>query len=495
MRKSKSLRDRWKGAVTWLKEHSSSNEGIHVSSRKKISYPEVTGYLIPSLRAWGFRDWAQDLAKWLLKTQNADGSWSDPDGRAPYTFDTGQIIKGLVAVHDLVPEVEPALARGCDWLFKQMDENGLLTTPSKEAWELPNGRWVPDAIHTYCLSGLRDAGTLLNEKKILNAFEKARAAYLKNISKTQINTLSHFHAYVAEAFCDIDCHDLAQDLMRPVEKAMTWTGKIPAYSTSRWPCIPAQFQYATVWFKLGDLAQARKAFHYGVSCQNSSGGFDGSRGLFANYFKNEEVSWAIKYFFDAFLLFIQSDFENKIEIFPSQVDISDGRFRLVENQIKIQKPKKIIEIGCGKGRFTHSLFEKFGNQNQEWHASDISEKMLKNISTKIQTKKGNILDLPYSNDAFDFVFCVEALEHAVHLEGALEELLRITSKGGRLVIIDKNQNAKRKLKTESWEQWLDETTTKNFLKQKLTSLEIFRNIPYENQRGDDEMFLGFVGVK
>ena len=127
--------------------------------------------------------------------------WPGPDGGASYTFDTGQILKGLMAIVDYLPECEEPIVRGCDWLLSQIQDSGRVVTPDKSQWVLPSNRLVPEAIHLYALEPLRAAGRKWTLKKYSGAVERAIAFYLGDQNLTRFNTLSHFHAYIIEAWC------------------------------------------------------------------------------------------------------------------------------------------------------------------------------------------------------------------------------------------------------------------------------------------------------
>ena len=74
-------------AKSWIGRYTIPGGGISVSSCKQISYPEVTGYFIPTLLDWGMKDRALQYAHGLLRIQSEDGSWNEPRGRASYVFD------------------------------------------------------------------------------------------------------------------------------------------------------------------------------------------------------------------------------------------------------------------------------------------------------------------------------------------------------------------------------------------------------------------------
>ena len=98
--------DNFNRAILWIRNNTISGNGITVTSKVKVIYPEVTGYYIPSLLQWGERDLAISFAKYLCSIQKEDGSWYDSTDTDPYVFDSAQILKGLVAIRKIMPEVD-----------------------------------------------------------------------------------------------------------------------------------------------------------------------------------------------------------------------------------------------------------------------------------------------------------------------------------------------------------------------------------------------------
>ena len=58
------------------------------------AYPEVSGYLIPTLLDYGEKELAIRIGKWLVTIQNDDGSFNGLDG-VPRSFDTAACMEGL----------------------------------------------------------------------------------------------------------------------------------------------------------------------------------------------------------------------------------------------------------------------------------------------------------------------------------------------------------------------------------------------------------------
>ena len=284
-------------AMDWFKAHLIPGQGIIVHTRQPVAYPEVTGYWIPTLYAWNETELARACTRWLLSIQLPEGAFPAPDG-VPYTFDTGQVMRGLVAALGDVDGAEPALRRACDWILTQIEPNGRLTTPSTELWTgIAN-----DLIHTYVLPPLAEAGQRLGVREYEESAQRVLAYYKTQPELTPFNRLSHFHAYAMEALCELGEFDLARQGMHDVERCQRTDGAVPAYPNVDWVCSTGLAQYAIVWYHLGKPERAERAIRYLEKRQNKSGGFFGSYGPGAQYISGAEISWGAKYFLDAWKL-------------------------------------------------------------------------------------------------------------------------------------------------------------------------------------------------
>lgn len=107
------------------------------------------------------------------------------------------------------------------------------------------------------------------------------------------------------------------------------------------------------------------------------------------------------------------------------------------------KGKKILDLGCGDGSDSKYFINKF---NLDTYGVDIYEhNLIKNIKG-LTFKKGTIYKLPFQDSYFDYVFLHDVLHHIdepeqrykKHKQG-LEELKRITKKGGYIIIVEGNR--------------------------------------------------------
>ena len=492
----------YKKAIRWIKKNTVPGKGI-ISADMKNPYPEVSGYYIPSLLYWGERDLALSYARWLCSIQKEDGSWYDKDDEKPFIFDTAQILKGLISVRDFFPEADKYIRRGCEWMISHMEESGQLPAVA-DVWG--DGKTMSELIHIYCLSPLRDAGIIYDEKRYAVAAERSLSYYLRHYLKDilQFHLLSHFYAYVMEGLIDIGRADIARQAMINLEAYQKEDGSVPGYNNVSWVCSTGLFQLALVWFRLGNIERGNKAFEYACKLQNESGGWFGSY-LHADspneeckYLPNTEISWAVKYFLDALRYKAVASFEAwNPGTYWDSISKEDKKYilikRTIENHVTHLASNRILEVGCYHGRYLRNLLEDL--PSNQYYAVDISEKTLRAFDDILVEKKcGALTCIPYLDNSFDVVYACEALEHAVDIENSIREVARVLKPGGVMLFIDKNVETLGVYEIEDWEQWFDEQKLATLLQIYCDKVDVFHNVDaLVNDKKD--VFSAWIGIR
>ena len=117
------------------------------------SYPETTGYIVPTFLAYGqrtgdleFVERARRMVDWLVSIQLPEGAFQggkiDASPVVPVTFNTGQILLGLAAAEQHFGGYREAMRRAGDWLASTQDEDGCwrrfptpFAAPGEKAYE------------------------------------------------------------------------------------------------------------------------------------------------------------------------------------------------------------------------------------------------------------------------------------------------------------------------------------------------------------------------
>lgn len=121
--------------------------------------------------------------------------------------------------------------------------------------------------------------------------------------------------------------------------------------------------------------------------------------------------------------------------------------------LKIKNQKiKILDIGCGNGRLINFLNEL--NLNYEYFGIDNSVEQIKNAKKNFKDKKNinfleaDILNIPFNNNEFDFIFCIATFHHLPSIENknnALRETKRVLKENGLIFMTNWNLFQKKYL--------------------------------------------------
>lgn len=82
--------------------------------------------------------------------------------------------------------------------------------------------------------------------------------------------------------------------------------------------------------------------------------------------------------------------------------------------------KRVLEVGCGRGRFQHLV--------PNWFGIDLAEEAGREVRKPFAAATATAL--PFKGFSFDVVWSIHALEHVAGAEGALAEILRVLKPGG-----------------------------------------------------------------
>lgn len=429
-------------ALAWLRANEIPSGGIRVHSAHPDAYPEVSGYLIPTLLSYGEKDLAKRVIHWLLCIQRKDGSYTNPDG-TPHVFDTGQILRGLLDGAQVVPGALAAAERAADYLTNEMSKGG---TSGFGKRYLSN---IPETVHLYVLPPLLRASKVFVKPEYAMVVNQCKEYYFDHSHFLQENTLTHFLGYELEALIDLGHADLASPLLTKLADHLEKDASLDQTDGKSWICAPGLAQLAICWYKTGRWKAADKALAHLELHQNPSGGFFGSYGKGAPYFPKFEISWAVKYYLDAHLMRIISYFERNARNLPSSVPREDGRLQAI---LSIVKPAdRVLEVGCGKGRFLKAIHEE--HPTTCCTGVDISQALLEHVPEGIRAVPGSLEQIPLPEDSFDVVFSVEAVEHSANIGAAISELIRVARPGGWILVIDKHLSQWGRLPCPPWERW------------------------------------------
>ena len=406
----------YKKAISWIEANTiveKTGKSIINNTNCPKGYPEVTGYYIPTLIRWGYRELAIDYAKWLISIQHDDGSWYDTFDQMPYVFDTAQILKGLLATYSIWPDenVKNSIIKGAMWLAGNIQHDGRFKAADESIWKMP--RAYSELIHLYCLSPIREVGIHFSKPELLEMVDLSIDYYKQNHMEEilHFDLLSHFYAYVMEALVDLGELELVKAAMNNIANFQTEDGAVPGYNDVHWVCSTGLFQLALTWFRVGDIERGNKAFSYACRLQNESGGWYGSYPSVEDesndYFAASEISWAVKYFLDALYYKNKAEFDISAPKFMTSIDKDDERYKII---LQISKELcllggdiRILDIGCGKGRYLKNLIDDL--PDSQCYGVDISKNVIaEKTNQNIVWEEGSLTHIPFRDNNFAMAY-------------------------------------------------------------------------------------------
>lgn len=133
-----------------------------------------------------------------------------------------------------------------------------------------------------------------------------------------------------------------------------------------------------------------------------------------------------------------NELKNLNNIVGEAVDESDFRLKEVLNLLRDSFGKNILDVGCGKGRFCRKIKDHGFDNIIGVEPSEELFKIAKERNKDINFIRASITSLPFKDSEFDFLLCVEVLEHVPNIEKAIMEMARVLKPKGKFIILDKN---------------------------------------------------------
>ncbi len=335
-------------AIYWIlhAQKGTSDKGIcaeySLQNGWRASYPETTGYLIPSLLNFGIQrnnkkviEIALAAANWLLEIQKPSGGWQSgrvDQGREEVVFNTGQVVRGLIASYKYtkVDKYLKAATKACDWLCDIQHEEGYWDTQTYLNLIGAYDSFVAAPIMSlYRLTGnpKYKEKALRNVEWVINSMQKTNGWFSKcDNREDESEPLLHTIAYTTDGL--LDCGIILQDnqVIAAAKKTADILYKkfgikkyLVARYNSKWKgtvSFIAPFalaQVSIIWLKLYKLTtniqylnSAMKINDFLIFVQyknpnnlNLFGAIPGSYPIWESMFY---PNWAAKFFIDALMM-------------------------------------------------------------------------------------------------------------------------------------------------------------------------------------------------
>lgn len=410
----------------WINKYS-SDKGIFVSNKNPVEYPEVTGYWLETLTKWGYSNKADSWYYWLVSIQNQDGGWSDQTLKSNSVFfDSAQIIRGIKYYSDLkkIP-ANDIQERYLEYFSKNYQSHLIPKTSKIEdiSWHLINlqAAWIvnqnwPKRISLDWLT-----------KKLRKYFSIWNVGY----------QISHFDIYILEAMYELNIFpEKIREYLHYFDNKVKKYNYVPCDMNNNAPCYTATAQLGVLYYKMGRKDDGDKLLFNMLDRFNTRRGNWPGSGKGGNY-RKDEVSWGLKYFLDLLFYYQSSSFD--LEKGQDWDSITNKFHREICNIVSVstKKESKVLDVGCGLGRYMQDLQNKF-----HMFGIDISQQNVKHCRDKgLQVIKSSLTNIILPKNypkKFDLIYAIESFEHAVFPKNALFELTKILEDKGKILIIDKD---------------------------------------------------------
>jgi SAM-dependent methyltransferase len=153
---------------------------------------------------------------------------------------------------------------------------------------------------------------------------------------------------------------------------------------------------------------------------------------------------------------VGSRFDALHQRFKRELAPDDPRLLGIVANLRPLAGRRVLDLGCGKGRFARAL----GELGAQVTGLDLSAAML-GEAIDLDRVRASARRLPFGPASFDRVVAVEVFEHLAprSVDQVCDEVRRVLRPGGTFVIVDKNVcswNAQRPWLPNVAVKWIDE---------------------------------------
>lgn len=339
--------------IAWLaraQDQSASHDGgvarhFSVSTGWSTSYPETTGYIVPTLLTYA--EWRDDdesraraerMLDWLRSLQFREGGFQGgmilEQPVVPVVFNTGQILIGLAAgVRSFGEVYRDSMIRAADWLVSVQDADGCWRRHGSPfaksgdkaydthvAWGLFEAARVEPG-RRYAEAAMANVRWALSQQRPNGWFDRC---CLTDPSQALTHTVGYVlrgvleaYRFTREAYLLEACRRTADGLLSALDQNGFLPGRLQAdwRSAVSWACLTGTAQIAICWLLLyaetgreSYLDAASRANRYVRRTVDINGppdvrgGVKGSFPIDGAYNAYQYLNWACKFMIDANLL-------------------------------------------------------------------------------------------------------------------------------------------------------------------------------------------------
>jgi ubiquinone/menaquinone biosynthesis C-methylase UbiE len=114
----------------------------------------------------------------------------------------------------------------------------------------------------------------------------------------------------------------------------------------------------------------------------------------------------------------------------------DNMLRMFDENLRTYIPNNILDVGCGIGDKTIRMANHFNIDIRNAYGVDYDDQHVIASKKRFNAEKIDLEadDLPYDDNMFDLVICNQVLEHLKNYRKVIDDLIRVTKKGGYIAV-------------------------------------------------------------
>ncbi len=322
----------------------SGGVGCYEFYRWTKGYPEVTGYIIPTFwdvyHEYGDEDVKEraiKMANWEIDIQKKEGGWEgfyEGDGQLPVVFNSGQVIRGLIRSYQETMDNKylDAAILGADWIVKTQDADGSWTSTNFKQMKRVYDSYVSAPLaelyqitkdERYKQSCIRNCDFVLKHQHANGWFELCDNTLINNEAP-----VTHTLCYTVDGLIEtgqrlgidqyINAGKLAADAMMHKAEILPY---LPARLDKDWKkranyvCNTGNAQLGIILMRLYEITNEARYMNTALKLadflafvqqlngagKNRVGGMTGSYPVWGMYCPLKYPSWASKYYIDLLL--------------------------------------------------------------------------------------------------------------------------------------------------------------------------------------------------
>lgn len=115
-----------------------------------------------------------------------------------------------------------------------------------------------------------------------------------------------------------------------------------------------------------------------------------------------------------------------------------NNYEIMLKKLDLVEGSSILDVGCGTGGMLKLITDKY--QNIKAYGIDLSDEMIKiarkKLSNDVKLSVGDSECLPFLDNNFDVIICMESFHHYPNPSSVLQEFKRVLKPNGILLICD-----------------------------------------------------------